>query len=578
MAGEPLVRDKGALERLARFAPVLAGLLALVLGLRQLAGGHPHEDAFILFEYARHVATGDGIVFWSGGPRAEGATDFLWMILLAATRRLGVDVAVGACVWNALGTALASAVLVRIAHRSGLRGATLAAWALASLGVALGASAAAGWVGFSTPLYCGVTLFLAELATDDEARRVRWTPLVALVVALLRPDGVGLALAFGVAGAIAARRVGAWSAYLRACAVAIAIGAAYFAWRWSYFGLLLPLPLYVKQAGVPALTFANLVERPLATLPGLAMHVKWMTSGLSAVPFLAVAAVFAWPERAHVRRALAVLACAALFLALLAPGRHTQDFAYRFQAPAGALCVLAAWSLACAFAADARRSRLAHGGALALVVAAFVPGALRARAELAWNARTSMDVLPARAARVLGASSSIALTEAGRLPYWTDARTFDAVGLNDPRAAREPMTQAYLREIDPDVVLLHVADALVFPTQEFAGAPPLVALERTELEPHVAPHLRELWGRELARLPDGVSPETHAALALARFLATSDGYELRLARYGGRYAHVWGVKRSFAGSQALLAELEAAQDPAAWRSYAQLAGLTWLAR
>jgi len=42
--------------------------------------GHPHEDAYILFRYAENLAAGHGIVFNVGGPRAEGATDFLHLL------------------------------------------------------------------------------------------------------------------------------------------------------------------------------------------------------------------------------------------------------------------------------------------------------------------------------------------------------------------------------------------------------------------------------------------------------------------------------------------------------------------
>ncbi len=199
---------------------MLVGVASFVLGYRALYFGQPHEDAFILFEYARHLAAGEGIVFWSGGPHAEGATDFLWMVLLAATTRLRIDVAVAACLWNAVGAWLASTIFLRVARRAGARGTLEIALALVSGCLLASAAAIAGWAGFSTLAYGALTLLAADVALDDDARRVRWTPLVGLALALFRPDGAALALAFAVVGAFRARRAGALASYARVAAIA----------------------------------------------------------------------------------------------------------------------------------------------------------------------------------------------------------------------------------------------------------------------------------------------------------------------------------------------------------------------
>jgi hypothetical protein len=77
-----------------------------IRGIGQLYTRHPHEDAYILFRYAEHLAAGLGIVYNPGGPPTEGATDFLWLVLLAGLVRAGADVAVAAVWLNALGAAL----------------------------------------------------------------------------------------------------------------------------------------------------------------------------------------------------------------------------------------------------------------------------------------------------------------------------------------------------------------------------------------------------------------------------------------------------------------------------------------
>src|SRR5580698_458592 len=50
----------------------------------------PAEDAVILFQYSRNLAERGAITFLAGGPHTEGATDFAWMLLIAAANRCGV--------------------------------------------------------------------------------------------------------------------------------------------------------------------------------------------------------------------------------------------------------------------------------------------------------------------------------------------------------------------------------------------------------------------------------------------------------------------------------------------------------
>ncbi len=107
-------------KRLPILLSVLAMLVYLGAGIIFLERGHPHEDAFILFRYAENLAEGHGIVFNPGGPRTEGATDFLWLLMLAGLVKLGIDVAVGAVILNAVGAGLAVWILCRRILRSQL--------------------------------------------------------------------------------------------------------------------------------------------------------------------------------------------------------------------------------------------------------------------------------------------------------------------------------------------------------------------------------------------------------------------------------------------------------------------------
>jgi hypothetical protein len=163
----------------------------------------------------------------------------------------------------------------------------------------------------------------------------------------------------------------------------------------------------------------------------------------------------------------------------------------------------------------------------------------------------------------------VVLTEAGRLPFWTAARSYDAVGLNESRTAHRPPDEAWLASVAPDVVFFHVADALeILPTD---GAD-VRSLEPTELEHAVRPRWREAYAREHHEYPPGVAPETLAALVLARHVAHHGSeYEAWAVRYQGALRHVWAFRRSLPERAALVTELGASARADAWRAYAAVA-------
>lgn len=57
----------------------------------------PAEDAVILYEYARTWAATGVISYGGAGVPIEGATDFLWMALIAGLKALQVDEFLSSC-------------------------------------------------------------------------------------------------------------------------------------------------------------------------------------------------------------------------------------------------------------------------------------------------------------------------------------------------------------------------------------------------------------------------------------------------------------------------------------------------
>ena len=94
------------------------------------------DDAFISFRYAENFAAGHGLVF-NPGERVEGYTTFLWVLILAAGKAIGLRVIPLSQILGALFT-LGTVLLLLFAHRFSSRisasGALLAALFLGTCG------------------------------------------------------------------------------------------------------------------------------------------------------------------------------------------------------------------------------------------------------------------------------------------------------------------------------------------------------------------------------------------------------------------------------------------------------------
>jgi hypothetical protein len=530
-----------------------AWLVALVLALAYgalswavLSRGFPHEDAYILFKYARDVGRGAGIVFYPGGPRAEGATDFLWMLALAAGSAVHVDPALGAAVLDTAAFLICARLFAGALLPLDARTAPLV---VATALLVLTPCAVAGYVGFGTTVFAVLALLLYRAYVRGEVSGI---PAMGLVLGLLRPDGVVLAVAFALLALPLARERGQARRYLVACAACAAAGAAYFVWRWRYFGELLPLPLYVKShhARVPS---------------GVGDTADWALSTLLPLVGLVVAARLLLGRAPPGRRAWLGLAPFAAHVASFVLITTSQNVANRFQAPAA----LALLYLAMTLAADRARTNAPTAartwGFVALSVVAFYPQAVIA-ADVLTGAfeRQYLDVFAWWLARTGGPSLRIASTEAGRMLYWTDGPVLDLVGLSSPETARTPPGRALLSQFDPDVVMLHPGNALE-ENRAAAGRTGDVLRLDQPIATYVRPRLLRFLAPELASYDVLHRTNTEVApVATLGWLATrGDAYELYAVRFRSRKArfHVVALRASLPEKDAILAELAAAHVP-----------------
>lgn len=542
-----------------------SGLAAasLAVGIGVLARGHPHEDAYILFKYANDVARGDGIAFYPGGPHAEGATDFLWMIALAGMKVAGIDVAVAAALLNA--TAFFVTVSLFLRASAPLGRATRAPLLVVTALLLVAPSTIAGYLGFSAPLFSALALLLYALACTGAAPRLPWVPLVAILLALVRPDGVVLGGGFVVLAFLRVRRTNR-RRYLGSVGVATLVGISYFVWRWRYFGELLPLPLYVKSHyGSPPPSLMETWDWVLASVVPVALF-------LAAVRLLV--GRIAAPAGGHLRwLALGLLPYAAHVGSLMV-GAPSQNVAHRFQAPASLALLFFAVHVA---GAGERRERLGVARSLALSLAACVP--FYPHAVSAWrNVGDALrphyiEAFAYALAGITTRDTRLATTEAGRLAYWSEARVLDLVGLNSVETANVPPTAALLADFAPDIVMMHHASTMEEARFPASGGALLLPLP-FPLAQYLNPASRWLLtDRPLPYRELHVDNVLAAPVTTVAYLdAHASEYDAFVARFESRFFHyhVYAIRRGYAGHDAVLAALARSENAPGAASYLDL--------
>ncbi len=208
------------------------------------------DDAFITLRYAENCANGMGLVY-NPGERVEGYSNPSWTVLCALAIALGID---GVWFAQALGI-VCLGLLVPATWWVGQRFAGPAApfLPLAAVGVAvhrhLGDFASCGLETLGFVLL--VTVLVGVLVRAERAGEFALASFLAVLAALTRPDGglVG-ALAGGVA-VFASLRARSLAPVLGFAAPGFLLFVPFLAWRFLYYGDLLPNTFYAKSAGEP---------------------------------------------------------------------------------------------------------------------------------------------------------------------------------------------------------------------------------------------------------------------------------------------------------------------------------------
>ncbi len=461
----------------------LAGLAWFLVAAVAAVAETRLDDAYITYNYARSVAEGHGIRFnATDAEPIEGSSSLLHVGIVAAAMWMGLEplattrmLSVAAFLALPLLLAALAARLTRVPPAIALVSALAGCGALAVLPETVAHLS----TGMETMIFVALhtaawvwAVWFAVSARRPGAGAVAAGALVLAALITARPEGLVLAAGYlllvpmlrtVLPGRAALAPIGGRWAIVAALVAAAAAG--FLAWKWWYFGHLLPTAYYVKSDN-------QLFGSAGVLLPGLAPVAQFAVLRLVPVAMTLgfAAALLRVPWRITVAALVALLPASGL-IALYARAIHESAYGFRYEYPYLLPFVGCAVGL---FAELWRRAPRPYMWAVALGLA-WAP----AVAQVAQPQTTGMLMTPPGAVLEravgefegdalalmgrdlgetgLGQRAVILLGGAGQVPYYSRFKAIDWVGLNDIRlSGRYPLTideaWQYITALNPDVV------------------------------------------------------------------------------------------------------------------------------
>lgn len=413
------------------------GTVALLLRARA-ESAYVTDDAYISMQYAFRFLHGEGLTWTSGAPPVEGYSNLLWVLSLAALGATGIDLTVATRI---LGITCTWLLLVLVAWR---------AWgrpAVAAIGIAalVGSGTIATWsvAGLEAPMVALLAVASAYAAAAAAEGAPPWRAGVLLAaLTLARVDGFLFAPV--VAACVATRSP---NVAVRILVLPVVALLAHTGFRWLYYGDVVPNVAHVKMEASRA--------RYESGLRYVAIAFKWSS------PLLVGACVLgAWARSSRIAILLAMGGAWIAYLVFIggdifAARRHWE------------LCVAVSAATLVEALRDARPRWPIGVGFVAVV--AFVAIQLRdgenTRADASWT-RQALALGRTLQRGFAPLDPLMAVHAAGALPYGSQFRCIDMLGLNDREIALSPVRNAEPMighdHFNAEIVLRREPDFLVY--------------------------------------------------------------------------------------------------------------------
>lgn len=421
------------------------------------------DDTFITFRYSRNLAEGFGPTFNPGRMPVEGYTTFLWMLIMSIPHLISMDALVFS---KLLGIALGELTIifamlisseicyVNSPYQKLMAGAVTSLFIAAFYPMAIHSVSGMETILF-TAILSAVVYF--ALVPDFNKKTAIFTAILMLLLGLTRPEGnllnAGILVVVFLIRTQTQRRLLLYSTLL----FYMLPGIIYFYWRMSYYQLLFPLPYYAKLGNY---------HRP----EGVADVVSYI---LTILPSIMLFLLFTF-RKANLNVWIIVTPIILLLGFYLFP-MHIMGIYSRFIFPSSPLIYALAGAGVIDFFATSQWFEAGDKSTIAKTLFAVGSIGLIALSPLANITTTIKQSGGAKSpvapyiyfGRYLKAFPStrpltLAIGDAGAIPYYSEWNIIDLTGLTDPNTLFMSSPELYLEYVfknDPDLVILTFNDA-----------------------------------------------------------------------------------------------------------------------
>ncbi len=420
---------------------------------------YPQEDALILYRYSSNLAETGQIVFNQNGIRTEGATDFLWMILLGILIYFKIDPYISTIIFSTLCFYLILNIFYKDIYKSdNTFFYILFCLFLLNLGQITGSSL----YGFSTIVFCAIGLIVYQQAYRGNF--LNWC-IASVIFCLFRPEALIFFLPSIFLAYKSAKETSEIRLFLKYFISILSIGIIYFCWRYLYFENLLPLPLTVKQHGGELS-----INRFFATISQLTSTL-FITLILPILIFLLKSRKEFYNFENKIFISFILISISSLiYIFSISTGYQSQNIFFRYFAPVYFIVFLI--SMYCL--TRLRKSRNIYVICMILIAIGSLDNSnllnrianiedrnisnptTNIFREFTEKSFANHPLLAVASSIKSNDLNSIMVTEAGALPFITKFKTYDLVGLNTEKFAYNPLMCKDIEVFEPELIEIDV--------------------------------------------------------------------------------------------------------------------------
>ena len=382
----------------------------------------PAEDASILFRYSENLADTGVISYNTNGNPTEGATDFLWMIILSVCYFFGLNTFFASILINLLSLYMIVNIIRKHYSLSKIEtyGLFFLHFSITHTYAALG--------GFSVLF---VELFLVLVVVNFLKKNVFNTLLFSFIGCLIRPDFILFMIIPNIVNLLENFNL----KHIKYFVLFFVLGLIYFYSRYIYFDLFLPLPFYIKNQW----SFLN--------------NLEWGRQIIILSPVVLI--LFFTKFTKIFKKSVLIIASIAIFATAYYTNQILyQNIGYRFYFYFPILLIFIIYEIQL----DIDNSKKVAKNIILIIsfLSIIINFSQKFSSFNFVNKKTDLYVFAKELDNInKDVKLSLATTESGLIPYYSRINTIDLFGLNTKEFAKKPADGLLLLKNNFDIIIIN---------------------------------------------------------------------------------------------------------------------------